>query len=130
MCQKWEGDCGLWDLHETIRKMCTESLKKIAGAVWELPANPAHFHPSLAGLAVLFSRQLPNGSHNFFQTFSIFSKDYFNRNPQTIIALPFLTHNISAIGGVHDSHQQANISASQLDSFLVICFVTSFWRVF
>ena len=35
-------------------------------------ANPAHFHPSLAGLAVLFSRQLPNGSHNFFQTFSIF----------------------------------------------------------
>ena len=34
-------------------------------------ANPAHFHPSLAGLAVPFSRQLPNGSHDFFQTFSI-----------------------------------------------------------
>ena len=26
-------------------------------------ANPAHFHPSSAGLAVLTSRQLPNGSH-------------------------------------------------------------------
>ena len=39
MCQKWEGDCGLWDLHEMIRKMYTESLKKIVGAVWELPAK-------------------------------------------------------------------------------------------
>ena len=57
-------------------------------------ANPAHFHPSLAGLAVLFSRQLPNGSHDFFQTFSMFFKEYFIKNPQTTIALPFLTHNI------------------------------------
>ena len=63
-------------------------------------ANPDHFHPSLAGLAVLFSRQLPNSSHNFFLTFSIFFQDYFIRNPQTTIALPFLTHNISTIGGV------------------------------
>ena len=29
-------------------------------------ANPAHFHPSLAGLAVLFSRQLLNGSPTIF----------------------------------------------------------------
>ena len=64
-------------------------------------ANPAHFHPSLVGLAVLYSRQLPNGSHDFFQTFSIHFKDDFIKNPQTTIALPFLTHNISAIGGVH-----------------------------
>ena len=70
------------------------------GAIRELPANPAHLPPSLAGLAVLFSRQLPNGSHDFFQNFSIFFKDYFIRNPQTTIALPFLTHNISATGGV------------------------------
>jgi hypothetical protein len=49
---------------------------------------------------VLFSRQLPNGSHDFFQTFSIFFLDYFIKNPQTTIAIPFLTHNISAIGGV------------------------------
>ena len=29
-------------------------------------ANPAHFHPNWAGLAVLFSRQLLNGSQVFF----------------------------------------------------------------
>jgi hypothetical protein len=51
-------------------------------------------------LAVLFSRQLPNGSQDFFQTFSIYFFNYFIKNPQTTIALPFLTHNISAIGGV------------------------------
>ena len=66
-------------------------------------SNPAHFHQSLAGLAVLFSRQLPNGSHDFFQTFSIFFLDYFIKNPQTTIALPFLTHNMSAIGGVNNA---------------------------
>ena len=39
MCQKWEGDCGLWVLNEMIKKTYTESLKKIVGAVWELPAK-------------------------------------------------------------------------------------------
>ena len=39
MCQKWEGDCGLWVLNEMIKKINTESLKKIVGAVWELPAK-------------------------------------------------------------------------------------------
>ena len=39
MCQKWEGDCDLWDLNEIIKKIYTESLKKIVGAVWELPAK-------------------------------------------------------------------------------------------
>ena len=39
MCQKWEGDCGLWVLNEIIKKIYTESLKKIVGAVWELPAK-------------------------------------------------------------------------------------------
>ena len=74
------------------------------GAIWELPAKlrsqSSQTWVEMAGLAVLFSRQLLNGSHNFFQTFSIFLKDYFIKNPQTTIALPFLTHNISAIGGV------------------------------
>ena len=37
MCQKWEGDCGLWVLNEIIKKIYTESLKKIVGAIWELP---------------------------------------------------------------------------------------------
>ena len=39
MCQKGEGDCGLWVLNEIIKKMYTESSKKIVGAVWELPAK-------------------------------------------------------------------------------------------
>ena len=29
MCQKWEGDCGLWVLDEIAKKSYTESLKKI-----------------------------------------------------------------------------------------------------
>ena len=39
MWQKWEGDCGLWVLDEIAKKLYTESLKKIMGAVWELPAK-------------------------------------------------------------------------------------------
>ena len=39
MCQKWECDCGLWVLNEIIFKKYAESLKKIVGAVWELPAK-------------------------------------------------------------------------------------------
>ena len=39
MCQKWEGNCGLWVLNEIILKKYVESLEKIVGAVWELPAK-------------------------------------------------------------------------------------------
>ena len=39
MCQKWEGDCGLWVLNEIILKKCAENMKKIVGAVWKLPAK-------------------------------------------------------------------------------------------
>ena len=39
MGQKGEGNCGLWVLHEIIRKIYPENLKKIVGAVWELPAK-------------------------------------------------------------------------------------------
>ena len=39
MCQKWEGDCGLWILNEITLKRNAESLKKIVGAVWELPTK-------------------------------------------------------------------------------------------
>ena len=50
-------------------KIYAESMKKS----WELfgssllntTANPAQFRWKWAGLAVLFSRQLPNGSHDF-----------------------------------------------------------------
>ena len=39
MCQKCEGNCGLWVLNEMIKKIYPENLKKIVGAVWELPAK-------------------------------------------------------------------------------------------
>ena len=39
MCQKCEGDCGLWVLIEIIQKKCPENMKKIVGALWELPAK-------------------------------------------------------------------------------------------
>ena len=87
-------------------------MKKIMGAIWELPTkqhsqfNP--FSPNLgwAGLAVLFSRQLPNGSHIFFHIFSIIFLSYLIMNPQTTIAFTFLTHNISDIGGVTRQHKE------------------------
>ena len=39
MGQKCEGNCGLWVLNEILKETYPESLKKIVGAVWELPAK-------------------------------------------------------------------------------------------
>ena len=39
MGQKCEGNCGLWVLNEILKKSNPENLKKIVGAVWELPAK-------------------------------------------------------------------------------------------
>ena len=39
MCQKCEDKSGLWVLHEMINKTYAENMKKIVGAVWELPAK-------------------------------------------------------------------------------------------
>ena len=39
MGQKCEGNCGLWVLNEILKKTYPENLKKILGAVWELPAK-------------------------------------------------------------------------------------------
>ena len=39
MGQKYEGNCGLWVLNEILKKTYAENLKKIVGAVWELPAK-------------------------------------------------------------------------------------------
>ena len=36
---KSEGNCGLWFFNKIMIKICTESLKKIVGAVWEIPAK-------------------------------------------------------------------------------------------
>ena len=39
MGQKCEGNCGLWVLDEILKKIYAENLKKIVGAVWEIPAK-------------------------------------------------------------------------------------------
>ena len=39
MCQKCGGNCGLWVPLEIIQKIDPENMKKIVGAVWELPAK-------------------------------------------------------------------------------------------
>merc|ERR1712051_812241 len=39
MRQKCGGNCGLWILHEIIQNEYSENLRKIVGALWELPAN-------------------------------------------------------------------------------------------
>ena len=39
MCQKWEGDCGLWVLNDIILERYAESLKKIVGAILEFPTK-------------------------------------------------------------------------------------------
>ena len=63
-------------------------------------ADSAQFEWKRAGLAVLFSRYLPNGTHDFFQNVRIYFFKDFIKNPQTTIALTFLTHIISGIDGV------------------------------
>ena len=39
MGQKSEGNYGLWVLNEILKESYPENLKKIVGAVWELPAK-------------------------------------------------------------------------------------------
>ena len=39
MGQKCEGNCDLWVLNEIIKKVYPENLKKIVGAVCELPSK-------------------------------------------------------------------------------------------
>ena len=62
-------------------------------------ANPAHFHPNWAGLAVLFSRQLLNGSQDFFFRFNILIY-FFKYETIETHARVFLPLNISAVGSV------------------------------
>ena len=39
MGQKCEGNCGLWVLNKILNNTYLEILKKIVGAVWEIPAK-------------------------------------------------------------------------------------------
>ena len=64
-------------------------------------ANPAQFECKWAGLAVLFSRLLLNGT-DFFQIFSI---TFFSKKkiiPQTPFVPTFWPHIISELGGVRN----------------------------
>ena len=54
-----------------ILKIWRKSLEPFGSYLLNSAANPAHFHLNLAGLAVLFSRQVLNGSQGFF-CFNIF----------------------------------------------------------
>ena len=99
------GGRGLWVLNEIILKIHTESLKKNVGAVWELlpkqHSQSSPFPPKFGWIGCAIQQATPNSSHDFLQTFSMFFQGYFIKNPQTTIALPSLTHNISAIGDVN-----------------------------
>ena len=60
--------------------------------------NPDHFHQNWAGLAVLSSRQPPNGSYNFFHIFSTILSKFFRHETIETHALAFLTHYFSYRG--------------------------------
>jgi hypothetical protein len=94
MGPKWEGNCNLWVLNEIIKKIYIESLKKI---------QPISTQVWLDWLCYLAgnSQMAPT---IFFQIFRIYFFNYFIKNPQTTIALTFLTYVISATGGVSSSY--------------------------
>ena len=98
----------MWGQLWFVNKLSKRNIPKIWKKSWVLfgsyllnnTANPAHLHSNWAESAVLFSRQLPNGTHDFFQIFRMcFLKDFI-KNPQTTNALTFWTHIISGIDGV------------------------------
>ena len=94
--------CGflMKSLKKPILKIWKKSWVPFGSYLLNSTADSAQFEWKWAGLAVLFSRYLPNGTHDFFQIFRIcFFKDFI-KNPQTTIALTFLTHIVSGIDGV------------------------------
>ena len=65
--------------------------------------NPANFHPNWTGLAVLFSRQLLNGSQDlffFFRFNTLIFIYFFKYKTIETHARAFLPLNISAVGSV------------------------------
>ena len=69
MCQKCGGKSGLWVLHEIVNKTYAENMKKIVGAVWELPAKQ-HSQSSPFPLKLGWIG-CANGNHDFFHIFSL-----------------------------------------------------------
>ena len=75
--------CGF--LIKFLNKTYPENLKKIVGAVWELPAKSSPIQVEMGWI---------------FHIFRIIFLYYLIKNPQTTIALPFLTHNFHSNWGL------------------------------
>ena len=131
MGQKCEGDCGLWVLHEILKKTILKIWKKswvpFGSYLLDSTADSAQFEWKWAGLAVLFSRYLPNGTHNFFQNFRIcFCKDFI-KNPQTTIALTFLIIIIiSDRDGVYMHMQFFDVKLKTSTAWKITCWTFEF----
>ena len=74
MGQKCEGNCDLWVLNETIKRIYPENSKKIwvpfGSYLLNSTANPAQYEWKWAGLAALFSRYITPKRHpRFFSNF-------------------------------------------------------------
>ena len=109
MCQKWEGDCGLWDLTEIFLKEYAESLKKI---ILNLEKVFSNLEPEGQGGGIVMgvTRPLLLGPFYYIQTkFSIllctrlyFQKLFFYEsgkcgNFHVVSALlQFLLHNLNS----------------------------------
>ena len=74
------------------------------GAVWELPAKQhsqsSPFSLKLGWIGCAIQQVTPKRLPRFLKIFRIYFFNNFSKNPQTTIALTFLTHIISGIGGV------------------------------
>ena len=72
---------------KNILKIWKKSWEPFGSYLLNSTANPAHFHPNWAGLAVLFSRQLLNGSQDFFFVL-IFSFSFIFLNIKPLRPMP------------------------------------------
>ena len=84
-------------------------MKKIEGAVWESPAKQhsqsSPFPPKLGWIGCAIQQAAPKQLPQFFPYFQhTYFFNYLIKNPQTTIALTFLTHIISGIGGVLEQY--------------------------
>jgi hypothetical protein len=82
---------------ENVKKKSWEPFRS---CLLDSTANPAHFHPNWPGLAVLFSRQILNGSQDFFHIFSIIFIFFFKYETIETHARAFLALIISAVASV------------------------------
>ena len=98
------GISGLWVLMKSFKKKYPENMKKIMGAVWKLPAKyiaqPIQPIFTQIGLDCLDSRQLLNGSQDFFDFNILIFINFLKYETIETHAHTFLPLNISAVGSV------------------------------